>query len=81
MTAITRVEAWEVLDSRGDPTVRAAVEAGEARGVFTVSAGASTGSHEASSGVTAGTGTAAAACARPSRPSRGNSRPSYADGT
>ena len=44
---ITAVDAWEVLDSRGDPTVRVAIEAGDARGVFTVPAGASTGTHEA----------------------------------
>ena len=41
------VRAWEVLDSRGDPTVRVAVETGTGRGVFTVPAGASTGRHEA----------------------------------
>jgi len=39
--------AWEVLDSRGRPTIRVAVESGDKRGVFTVPAGASTGSHEA----------------------------------
>ena len=44
---ITAVDAWEVLDSRGHPTVRVAVETDGARGVFTVPAGASTGSHEA----------------------------------
>jgi enolase len=49
---ITGVDAWEVLDSRGDPTVRVAVdvEAGrdvDERGTFTVPAGASTGAHEA----------------------------------
>ena len=44
---ITGVDAWEVLDSRGDPTVRVAVEVGDSRGVFTVPAGASTGAHEA----------------------------------
>ena len=44
---ITDVDAWEVLDSRGDPTVRVAVTAGDERGVFTVPAGASTGAHEA----------------------------------
>lgn len=48
---IADVDAWEVLDSRGDPTVRVAVEAesedGRQRGVFTVPAGASTGAHEA----------------------------------
>jgi enolase len=47
VTEITDVDAWEVLDSRGEPTVRVAVAAGDARGVFTVPAGASTGAHEA----------------------------------
>jgi len=47
MTEITGVDAWEVLDSRGDPTVRVRVEAGNASGTFTVPAGASTGAHEA----------------------------------
>ena len=48
---VTAVDAWEVLDSRGDPTVRVAVEVdgevGSERGVFTVPVGASTGAHEA----------------------------------
>ena len=47
MTTITGVDAWEVLDSRGDPTVRVRVEAGDADGTFAVPAGASTGAHEA----------------------------------
>jgi len=47
VTTVESVDAWEVLDSRGDPTVRVAVEAGGERAVFTVPAGASTGSHEA----------------------------------
>jgi enolase len=47
MTTIDAVDAWEVLDSRGAPTVRARVEAGTASGTFTVPAGASTGTHEA----------------------------------
>ena len=47
MNEITDVDAWEVLDSRGNPTVRVTVEAGDATGVFTVPAGASTGEHEA----------------------------------
>ena len=47
MTTITDVDAWEVLDSRGDPTVRVRVDAGDASGIFTVPAGASTGAHEA----------------------------------
>ncbi|MFB6255281.1 MAG: enolase C-terminal domain-like protein [Haloplanus sp.] len=44
---VTGVDAWEVLDSRGDPTVRVRVDAGGASGTFTVPAGASTGAHEA----------------------------------
>jgi enolase len=44
---ITSVDAWEVLDSRGDPTLRVRVDAGDATGTFTVPAGASTGAHEA----------------------------------
>ena len=47
MTEITDVDAWEVLDSRGDPTVRARVETRDDDGTFAVPAGASTGSHEA----------------------------------
>ncbi|MFB6106417.1 MAG: enolase C-terminal domain-like protein [Halobacteriaceae archaeon] len=47
MTSVDDVEAWEVLDSRGHPTVRARVSAGDATGTFTVPAGASTGAHEA----------------------------------
>jgi len=47
MTEITDVTAWEVLDSRGNPTVRARVEAADATGTFTVPAGASTGRFEA----------------------------------
>lgn len=47
MTTIRKVDAWEVLDSRGNPTVRTAVSTDSATGVFTVPAGASTGAHEA----------------------------------
>lgn len=47
MSEITAVDAWEVLDSRGHPTVRACVETSGASGTFTVPAGASTGQHEA----------------------------------
>ena len=47
MTEIVAVDAWEVLDSRGNPTVRATVETAAGSGTFTVPAGASTGSHEA----------------------------------
>lgn len=46
-TTVDGVEAWEVLDSRGDPTVRVRVSAGDASGTFTVPSGASTGAHEA----------------------------------
>lgn len=44
---ITTVDAWEVLDSRGNPTVRVEVETERSSGRFTVPAGASTGTHEA----------------------------------
>ena len=47
MTKITKVEAIEIQDSRGMPTLRATVHAGEAIGIFDVPSGASTGSHEA----------------------------------
>jgi enolase len=47
VSRVDDVTAWEVLDSRGNPTVRVAVESGGERGVFTVPAGASTGTHEA----------------------------------
>lgn len=47
MSTVDDVTAREVLDSRGYPTVRVAVDSGDARGVFTVPSGASTGSHEA----------------------------------
>ncbi len=47
-TEITRVEAWEVLDSRGNPTVACEVTlAGGARADAAVPSGASTGEHEA----------------------------------
>lgn len=45
---IASVRAWEILDSRGNPTVRAEVTTeGGHRGVAAVPSGASTGSHEA----------------------------------
>lgn len=47
MSEITDVTAWEVLDSRGNPTVRAEVACGDVTGTFTVPSGASTGKHEA----------------------------------
>jgi enolase len=47
-TAINVVQAREVLDSRGNPTIEVAVELdGGARGVAKVPSGASTGTHEA----------------------------------
>lgn len=46
MYRIETVDAWEVLDSRGDPTVRVRVKTPNSSGVFTVPAGASTGTHE-----------------------------------
>ncbi len=45
---IKKIEAWEILDSRGDPTVRCCVTLSNgAAGVASVPSGASTGSHEA----------------------------------
>ena len=47
-TAIRSVLAWEVLDSRGTPTVACEIElAGGARGTAAVPSGASTGMFEA----------------------------------
>ena len=47
-SAIRRVHAREILDSRGNPTVEVEVTlAGGAVGVATVPSGASTGTHEA----------------------------------
>lgn len=47
MVKIKKVEAMEVLDSRGNPTVAVWVEAGGKIGQAIVPSGASTGSHEA----------------------------------
>jgi enolase len=47
MTAITKVTAYEVLDSRGDPTVEVEVQCRSAFGRAIVPAGASTGAAEA----------------------------------
>jgi enolase len=48
LSAIRDVHAWEALDSRGKPTVAAAVELADgARGRAVVPSGASTGGHEA----------------------------------
>lgn len=46
-TKITRVWAREVLDSRGNPTVEAEIEAGKIMVTAIAPSGASTGSHEA----------------------------------
>lgn len=46
-TTIEAVDAWEVLDSRGNPTVRVCVQTTGGSGTFTVPSGASTGRHEA----------------------------------
>jgi enolase len=48
MSKISKVQAWEILDSRGNPTVRCAVTlADKSIGIASVPSGASTGSHEA----------------------------------
>ena len=47
MAKITSVFAQEILDSRGKPTLKVCVSAGNACGDFSVPSGASTGSHEA----------------------------------
>lgn len=47
MAKIDKIEAMEVLDSRGNPTVAVWVEAGGKTGQAIVPSGASTGSHEA----------------------------------
>jgi enolase len=48
MSKIKSVRAWEILDSRGNPTVRAeAVLEDASVGVTSIPSGASTGSHEA----------------------------------
>jgi enolase len=44
---ITDISASEILDSRGNPTLKVTVFSGEHSGSFAVPAGASTGSHEA----------------------------------
>jgi len=48
LSAIERISAWEILDSRGNPTVEVEVSLVEgAVGIARVPSGASTGSHEA----------------------------------
>lgn len=44
---IKQIEAQEILDSRGNPTLKVSVLAGLKKGEFAVPAGASTGTHEA----------------------------------
>ena len=44
---IVAVDAWEVLDSRGNPTLRVRVDTADAHGTFSVPSGASTGRYEA----------------------------------
>ena len=47
-TGIRKIEAKEILDSRGVPTISVEVTAGEnSKGIFDVPSGASTGAHEA----------------------------------
>ncbi len=46
-TKITKIQAREISDSRGNPTIETRVWAGEVCGVAAVPSGASTGSHEA----------------------------------
>ena len=47
MTKIAEIQAREILDSRGNPTVEVDVQAGSAFGRAAVPSGASTGEHEA----------------------------------
>lgn len=47
MADISRIDLWQVLDSRGNPTVAARVHIGTYHAVAIAPAGASTGSHEA----------------------------------
>jgi enolase len=44
---ITKVQAMEVLDSRGNPTIQTTVWAGDVSATASVPSGASTGIHEA----------------------------------
>jgi enolase len=47
VTNISRIDLWQVLDSRGNPTVAARVHIGAHHAIAIAPAGASTGSHEA----------------------------------
>lgn len=46
MAKVSNIDAEEIKDSRGNPTLRVTVYAGSASGSFAVPSGASTGSHE-----------------------------------
>jgi len=47
MSAITKIDLWQVLDSRGMPTVAARVLCGDKSANAIAPSGASTGAHEA----------------------------------
>lgn len=47
MSEISQIDLWQVLDSRGNPTVAARVHIGTHHAIAIAPAGASTGSHEA----------------------------------
>ena len=47
MSAITKIDLWQVLDSRGMPTVSARVSMGNKSANAIAPSGASTGAHEA----------------------------------
>ena len=47
MSAITKIDLWQVLDSRGMPTVAARVSLGDKSANAIAPSGASTGAHEA----------------------------------
>jgi enolase len=44
---ITDISAIQILDSRGNPTIKVTVQVGDIEGCFSVPSGASTGTHEA----------------------------------
>lgn len=47
MTEISRIDLWQALDSRGNPTIAARVHIGTHHAIAIAPSGASTGSHEA----------------------------------
>jgi len=47
VSEISRIDLWQVLDSRGNPTVAARVHLGTHHAIAIAPAGASTGGHEA----------------------------------